>query len=222
MKRCDGRIGTTALVLLALLAPPLGAQTGLENRMGFVGGATMATWAGDGTNDPDWRMGGDVGAFVSWVVDDPWALRAGLYYVQKGIRESDADGDATLTLDYLEIPLLLEYRLVSEGPLGVHVFGGPAVALKLGCRVEAITVAGATEAQCSVYGMSPREMDTGIMVGAGANYAVTTGVGLLLEARFNLGVGSIDDSYVRADVKNRAFQVNLGVVIPTGEWIGSR
>lgn len=219
MKRYDGRIGTTALVLLALLAPPLGAQTGLENRMGLVGGATMATWAGDDTNDPDWRMGGDVGAFVSWVVHDPWALRAGLYYVQKGIRESDADGDATLTLDYLEIPLLLEYRLVSDGWLGVHVFGGPAVALKLGCRVEASTAAGPTEAQCSVYGMHPREMDTGIMVGAGADL-VTDGVGLLLESRFNLGVGSIDDSYARADVKNRAFQVNLGVVIPTGEWLG--
>lgn len=211
MRDVWGGIGVT--VALVLLAAPLEAQ---ENRVGLVGGLTMATWGGDDVDDPDGSLGYDVGAYLSWQVGDTWAFRPGVYYVQKGIEDSDASGEAELNLDYIEFPLLLEYRIPTEGALGVSLMGGPAAAFNLGCDLEGTSGGVSVTADCDDLGIDVKSIDLGAMIGMGLRFAAGESVGIVVEANYNYGLLSIDDSGGDADIKNRAFQVNAGVSFPVG------
>lgn len=205
--------GIGLLVALVFLAAPLQAQ----NRLGLVGGVTLATWGGDDVDDPDSSLGVDVGAFYSLGLNDTWALRPGVYYVQKGIEESDVDGDAELSVDYIEFPLLLEYRVPTEGAMDVHLFGGPAVALEVGCDVEGSAGGTSATADCDAIGLDTKSVDFGAMIGGGLQFAAGESFDIVVEANYNLGLVSIiDDTVGDVDVKNRAFQINAGVSFPMG------
>ena len=209
--------GIGLLLVLAFLGGPLAAQ---ENRVGLVAGVSIASLGGDDSGDPDSSLGLDVGAYLSWEVAESWAIRPGIYYVQKGAEATDAGGTLELNLDYVELPVLLEYRIPTEGALGVHLFGGPAVAFEVSCELELSGSGVSATVDCTDPnldgGFQTSSVDFGIMLGGGLRFSAGGSVDLVVEGSYNLGLTSIDDSPEDNDIKNRAFQINAGLSIPVG------
>lgn len=205
--------GTGLLVAFVFLAAPLQAQ---ENRWGLAAGVSRATWGGDDAGDPDTHVGFDFGAFVSRGLSDAWALRPGIYFVEKGIQDGDPSSDAELTLDYVEFPLLVEYRIPIGGAWGMHLLGGPAVAFEVGCEVDGSSDGEPLTLDCRAIGLATKDMDLGAMIGGGLHLDAGERLEIVLDVNYNLGLTSIDDSDAEGDVKNRAFQVNAGVSLPLG------
>lgn len=204
------RRGIGILLALVFLATPVAAQ---EHRLGFVGGVTVATWGGDDADDFDSTQGFDLGAYLSWAVGETWAIRPGVYYVQKGNELSNADGDFELDLAYVEIPVLLEYRIPMPGALNVHLLAGPALAFKVGCDLE---LSGRGIRECDDVGLDVKGVDLGSTIGLGLQLGAGEGFHLVVETNYTYGFVSVDDTGGDADVTNRALQVNAGVSFPVG------
>ncbi len=209
--------GIGLLVALVFLAAPLQAQ---ENRLGLVGGVSIANFGGDDSGDSDSSLGLSGGAFLSVGVNESWAIRPGVYYVQKGAEGSEGTSEFEFNLDYIEVPVLLEFRVPTTGAMGVHLFGGPAVALEVNCDIEASdgSVSGSVECDAPELGgfIDTKTVDFGLMLGGGIDFAASESVDIVIEGSYNLGLTSIDDSGADADLKNRAFQFHAGVSFPVG------
>lgn len=210
-------VGTCLLVAAGFLAAPVGAQ---ENRLGLVGGLAVAQWGGDDVSGADSRLGFDVGAFFSWALREKWAIRPGLYYVEKGVGGEQGPSEFDVRVDYVELPLLLEFRVPTTTAVGVHLFAGPAVAFEVGCEVEERQgdISGTEDCDGPDFLDLPdsRAMDVGAMLGGGFRFAAGDRIDVVVEASYNLGLRSIDDTDAGADIKNRVFQANAGVTFLVG------
>lgn len=209
--------GIGLLGALVFLAAPLQAQ---DTRLGLVGGVSIANLGGDDAGDTDSSLGLSGGAFLSVGVNESWAIRPGVYYVEKGFEVSDGASELELNLDYIEVPLLLEFRVPTTGAMGVHLFGGPAVALEINCEFEGSDETGSGSVECDAPEFmgffDTKTVDFGLMLGGGIDFAASESVDIVIEGSYNLGLTSIDDSGADADVKNRAFQIHAGLSFPMG------
>jgi hypothetical protein len=209
--------------LLALLAVTIFSTpaVGLAQApsFGLKVGLNLADFGGTRIVQSDFRTGFTVGAFASVPISAAIAIQPEVVFSRRGARSAaydyDAfpqDGDAPpvgvylsekTRHDYLEIPVLLK---LSPGPAGDVVrpifFAGPAVGFLLSTK----------EVYDTDYSEYLNSTDFGIIVGGGVE------VGRLsLDARYNLGLATIDKDYdatfgpVPGSVKNRAFTVSAGL-----------
>lgn len=204
------------LVVFLLSVPAVGL--GQAPSFGFRGGLNMADFGGSQIVDSDSRAGFTVGAFVSIPVNAAVAIQPELLFSRKGARsaaydydEFPQDGDAPpvgvylserTAHDYLELPVLLK---VSPSPSGNVVrpifFAGPSVGFLLGTK----------EVYDTDYSEYLNSVDFGVIIGGGVELGR-----LSLDARYNLGLATIDKDYeasfgrVPGGVKNRALAVSAG------------
>ncbi|GEM_PF-2037964 len=104
--------------------------------------------------------------------------------------------DVSLTLVYLEIPILARLSIPQQANFTPHLLIGPAVAVKLGSRAQ---VDGESR---DVQGVET--IDFGMILGAGGRLSESP---LNFEIRYNLGLKS---NFEGGNIKNRAFSVMLG------------
>jgi len=130
------------IVLCALSASAVGAQTSVGVRAGF-GGARLSPR--DGTISPaSFRPGLAVGLFADVPVGRGVSVRPEVLYVQKGSRSFstsvDFDTDPVelsevlveTRVDYVEVPVLAHVRSPAGGRFRVGLMAGPAVAFRVG------------------------------------------------------------------------------------------
>lgn len=199
---------------LCALAFPLQAQTVL----GIHLGVNVAELGGDDVGGGDARTGLNIAGSVTFPLGESLALHTGAGYSQKGLTESDQGIDVTLKLDYIEIPVLIRYAFPTEGSLGIHVMGGPAIGIEASCKLEASFESSSASVDCDDPDaeLETKTFDFGLMGGFGASLGLTDRVDLVVDLIYNLGLTSIEDSGAGADVKNRAFTIRAGAAISVG------
>ncbi|MFC3416171.1 porin family protein [Algoriphagus hitonicola] len=123
---------------------------------------------------------------------DQIGLQPEIYYSAQGAKFGNSSN--SLNLDYINIPLLLQYMFDN----GFRVQAGP----QLGLLMNAKSVTGSTEVDVK---NDFKSIDVGI--GVGASYIhLPTGFGI--DARYNIGMSNISE-IASNDYKNRGFQLGV-------------
>jgi len=198
------------LFLFALAAAASPSAEGSEMKgitaVGVKAGPCLANIFGEDVFEQKFKLGLAAGGFLTYSLSDRAALQPELLFVMKGSRyESTEFGEYKESMDflYLEIPLLVKYRL-ARGPLAVDIFAGPALAFKLSAKVR-YEWAGLEEEE-DVEDM--KSTDLGLAFGAGTEFQVGRSGRLTLDLRYTLGLASVGQE--GDSVKNGAVLLLVG------------
>jgi len=139
----------------------------------------------------------------------------GLAYTSKGYKRSNDDEEITLKLNYLEIPVLISVPVMGQpGSRTIHLFGGPNIALEAGCTLEFEDEFGSGSNDCGDDD-DRRKLDLGVIAGAGVRFPAGDRFLGFVNAGANIGFVNIDEDEGDT-LKNQAFFVSVGLVIPMG------
>jgi hypothetical protein len=194
-------------LLAGLLAPP---PARADIRIGVKAGGNVARPTGLPAGDPAGSLksksGFTGGVFMALNSGRFLTLQWEALYTMKGAVYTAA-GDAstaTLSADYLEVPLLLKLRV----PLAViqpFVFAGPTVGFKLQEKLEMNGV------ETPVSGSILKNNDYGAIFGAGLNL----GPNFMFDVRYSQGlqkVVAVAEGDIPAGFKNGVWSMSLGIV----------
>ncbi len=194
-------------ILALMLAVPTFAQFssgGFElDKEKLYYGARMGLNLGKLSGDFDQsglKAGLNLGAVIGLRLSSqaPVFLESGLYYTQRGGK----DGDAKITLNYLEIPILVKYGIQASDDIALLPFLGPYFSYGVGGRLKGSY--GSIEKDDSAYDYVNRG-DMGVKLGCGVEYNM-----LYLEVGAQIGITDISDVSGQSCHGN-AFFVNFGV-----------
>lgn len=194
------------LTVLALVAGLMGATTAqAQMTKGLKAGLTMTTFTGDDTTmetiEPSYKMGFAVGGYLNHAFTPQFSFQPEAYYALKGAKYEEGSDAITMKLNYLSIPLLLKMQTNPDS--GLFFVAGPEIAFTLSAKSK-IEVGGESldvDIKDDVKGM-----DYGLVVGAGINLTKMS-----IEARYSMGLTTIDDTADETDVKNSGFTVLFGI-----------
>jgi hypothetical protein len=201
---------------LAVSATSVDAQT-----IGFKLGASMSKFSVDGTTDVyDFTTGFAGGGFVRFGFGR-LGIQPEILSVTKGA-EIDGGGtageDASIKIEYIEVPVLLHFPLTYGSSFAPYVFGGPAFGFDIGCEQSL----GGVETDCDDESLGEdmfqrKSIDVGLAAGGGLAFAMGPGA-LLVEGRYTWGLTNINDNEGtdQVDVKNRSILLLAGYSIPLG------
>ena len=167
-------------------------------------GMNMATLTGDAAVDGT-RIGLNLGGVIGARLSDttPIFLESGLYYTGCGASKDKT----TISLNYLELPILIKYGIQATDDIAVLPFIGPT--FRYGIFGGKWKTSGAGKTDSFGDGKFKRA-DMGIKIGCGAEYNK-----LYLEAGYQFGITNIADWQLAngddASAHNGALFVNLGV-----------
>jgi Outer membrane protein beta-barrel domain len=125
MKRQLLRFTAAAGILLAASAATANAQG-----FGVTAGATFSKIGGDDVANAESKTGFAGGVFYEFQAGQALIIRPELLYIMKG---SGASGtDETLSLDYIQLPILVKYKFGS-GKAKPFLMIGPAFGMNVNC-----------------------------------------------------------------------------------------
>lgn len=224
------------LLLLAVLA----LAASLAEAKGFYAGVKGGIYSANTTEVPrgwtgtSWNAGFAGGACVGYAFNDNLSLQPEFLYVRKG-PNGTALGFPPVTftsnITYLEMPVLLVYKVRSRGNLSPYVIMGPGIGINLSAEAE-VEMSNPVTHRMSTgtldYANVVNETEFIFVFGGGLLYGVGPGR-VTLDGRFDLGVtktysdgrvtgdleGEEISTYVYAgDTKNIGFGLMLGYTIP--------
>lgn len=146
----------------------------------------------DGGNDI--RVGAVAGAEFEYQISDIFSLSAGALYSMQGCKGDIEGTDATLKLDYINVPILANVYVTKGLAVKLGIQPGFNVTHKASAKVQGVS------ASVDISGIN--SVDFSIPVGL--SYEINN---FVIDARYNLGVNKIADE---ADSKNSVFQFTLG------------
>jgi hypothetical protein len=204
--------GTIVAMALALCGP-----AGLDAQQGVLGVKAGYSSFGISTEAEDLGATSNRGGFMGGVVgalrfSQLFSLSAELLYVPKGFKlEDDVDfgDDGQLKLDVIEIPVLANFHLGSEGAsVGPRLYAGPWISFEASCNIEASGI----EVDCDEGDVVRKSTDYGLAFGGALDVLSLGSTILTIDARYVLGLQNIDDSpdVGNVDVKTRGFELTLG------------
>jgi hypothetical protein len=207
MKKFTFALMMAAVMLLAV--SPLFAKGMM---FGVKGGLNMATGTGTDATDLKMKMGIVGGVFMSYDITEIFAVQPELLYSMKGASYDIPDVDASMNLNYFEIPLLLKVNFPTEGKIKPSLYAGPALGILMSAKSEG---EGASE-DIKDY---MKTMDIGIVAGAGIGYQMEKGM-LFLEGRYEIGMSTVsdltddelaaEDLETQPDLKNSVISIMVG------------
>lgn len=181
-------------------------------RLGVLAGINSATVGGDDADDAKRRSGLLAGLTLFKPIRNGWGIRPELLYSQRGatspvIEEEGISAEATVKIDYFDIPVLLQYEARTGGGVRPQLYLGPSIGYKSSCRVDGSANGISVSMSCAEAETDVENVDvSGIVGGALAfpagNRFVTIG------ARYQHG---FTDIATDANVRNRVFSVYAGI-----------
>lgn len=200
---------TVLALAVVLVASQALAATG-TTVFGVKGGLSFTNVRGDSVVNTDSRTVGCFGGFVEIPINDMVSFQPELLYAMKGAKEScEEEGyeeESVLKLTYVEIPMLFKINVPMAGAVRPFLVVGPEVAFKVSAKFED-TVNGKTEKGDAE---EVKGTDLGMIIGGGIGFPMMDRMAML-EARYDLGLTTIDDSPAKDDVKNNAISIMLGI-----------
>jgi len=201
------------LALSLLCTLQVSAQSG-GPLIGFHLGGSVATLSGDDLPDFTSKMGLKAGASAAFPVSGNIRVHTGLSYAEKGTKLADSDFDEALSIDYIELPVLLRYNVPVAGAVAPHFMLGPAIAFQIGCEFTEEFEGESGSFDCEDEGLEAASVDVGVMAGAGIAYAVSGPMAVTLQILYNFGFTNIDSAEDADDIVNRAWSFLLGIEFP--------
>jgi hypothetical protein len=206
-----------AIPLALLAVTPLQAQ---DIALGFKGGINIAEQnlsAGGVSLNFENRTGFVGGAFATIGLGTTLFLQPEALYSSKGFKIDvsdiiDGDAEASVKLDYLEIPVLIGARFdIADSPLRPSIYAGPSVGFKLSCNASG-SVEGVTETEDCSDGYE--SVDFGLDFGASLALELSS-FDLIFDGRYALGLtNTAKDATGDESLKNRAWQFMVGFGFP--------
>jgi opacity protein-like surface antigen len=216
---CVPLLAGLLVALLSFGSVPAHAQV---DSWGVTAGVTSMTGSGDGLLDDGLgrNTGILVGGSVQVGVAGRVSLRPELTYVQKGWTTNfrSAQGEkirTTVALDYLELPVIADVRLVSVREVSVHAVAGPTVGVRV--RSEAAGEGGDVST-LSEFGDRIDRTEVGLAAGGGVQGTVGGQV-LRLDVRYRWSLLNINDRRVQTPgglsdsspfIRNQGGRLRLG------------
>jgi hypothetical protein len=182
-----------SLILLSFcLGSTLWAQ---HTSFGLKGGVNVATlkFANSDNNGIDSRIGLHVGGLAHIHLNPNWALQPEVVFSQEGAKIAVDNGEVTTKLDYVNIPVMLQYMFKG----GFRLEAGPQLGLLVNSKYEDDD---GIEGNADVDFKS-----TNVSLGLGLGYLSPTGLGF--GARYNLGLSDISEA--PSDRKGQNLQLSL-------------
>lgn len=159
-------------------------------------GLTLASMSGDcdaSGMKTGLTLAGILGLRVS--SSSPVFLESGFYYTQRGGK----DGDVSMTLKNLEIPIVIKYGIKATDDIALLPFIGPYFSYGIGGKIKNDKI----DYEESSYNVV-NHGDMGLKVGCGAEYDM-----LYLEAGYQFGIANIADG--SGTIHSNALFINFGV-----------
>jgi Outer membrane protein beta-barrel domain len=196
------------LGLVALFFLPAGLAA--QMTVGIGGGIVSATLTGDDTEELSSKIGISLNGWLAIPINEKLSFVPGAAFIQKGFDASD--DDASLTLSYIEFPLLVSAALAGEeGSTGFHVFGGPTIAFEASCSFES----DGNSEDCGEDD-NRRKVDVGALVGAGASIPAGERLTVFINAGVEFGLLNLLTEDDADTARNRALFLSAGVAFPVG------
>lgn len=161
-----------------------------HTQFGIKAGWNLASAEVEDGNDWDSKSGIHVGALAHIHISRHFAVQPEVYYSMQG----GEAGDLKLKLNYINIPVLLQYMVNN----GLRLQTGP----QLGILTSAKTKLGDVEVD-----RDDQYSEVDFAWSFGASYIFPEGIGI--DARYNLGLANVWENEATGNVKNRVFQVGL-------------
>ena len=188
---------TFALCTLFLSGALMAQQTSL----GFKGGLNVSHLNSNGADEWGSRLGFHAGILAHIHVDPNWAVQPELLYSSQGTKYTITNGEHDLHLDYVNIPVLLQYMFSN----GFRVETGP----QLGFLVNVKDRHNGNETGIFT---SDDFKSVDFAWSAGLGYVGSKGLGI--DARYNFGLSNINDAGSNV-LHNSVFQVGLFYQLPS-------
>jgi hypothetical protein len=190
------------ILILVMMLFAVSASAQSLKYIGFKGGLNIFKPYGGDVGDAGYYYAYAVGGFYSHIFNEVFVLQPEIYYSVKGGKETDEDGESTLKLGYIDIPVLLKVNFPMEGKSWApNLYAGPYLAFLTGADRDGHDVKGAF-----------KSTDFGLIIGAGADFEMGEGKRLLnIDIRYSIGFTEIYDISGQ-DIKafNNGFQFLLG------------
>jgi hypothetical protein len=114
--------------------------------------------------------------------------------------------DLSIEINYLEVPVLMKYKILPEGDYTPSLFAGPYVAFQMSAKGSAtVEVDGVSQTE-EMDMEEVKSIDLGITFGGSLGIKVGSGR-IILDIRYSFGLTKIADD---TDAKNSAFTLMLG------------
>jgi hypothetical protein len=176
---------------------------------GLLAGLNLASVSGDDMEvdgvDPSSSMGFAGGAFLVFGFSDNLGFRPEVQYGQHGAKWEEGGDKVTAKVDYLDIPLLLQFTVPTEGSISPFLIAGPYVAFNLSAKVV-FDVEGMDLPDLDIKDET-KSLDYGLIFGAG----VAINDMIEITARYGMGLTSTDDTEEDLDIKNKTIHFTAGI-----------
>lgn len=215
--RTHGLVLAAALAALAAGAAPAGAQAAV----GVKAGAALASLSG--AQDSESRTGLVAGGYLGFALGDRLAIQIEAVYAVRGGEGvgiganalDDAAEPSDIRLSYVEVPLLIRAGYPGERLLP-SLFLGPYVGFLVSCG---LTLSDGSEGDCDdearAAWFNPRSTEYGLLFGGGLDWAVGEST-IFIDARYSLGLGSVQDRDDAMDLRNQGLTITGGFAFPLG------
>lgn len=222
--------GLMLIIGVLAAAPPVSAQEVVPGDSSSTAASRAAAWytrpaagvevgysrtdlaLGGGGNLLTSRQGAITGAYLQFPLHDIFAIRPELLFSLKGgstvaTIEGQGEGNIDIELAYIELPVLFRVSFPT-GSIRPVLFGGPALAIQIGCDFSFDLPSDSTRSTCGQDNLTTvRSWDFGLVGGGGVEKRLRRAT-IALEARYTAGTRSILED---VELKNRAFGLVLAV-----------
>lgn len=190
------KLTTYRKFVLLLIAGLSFATTQAQIGFGLKAGANFSTITGSDASGASTLVGFNGGVLLRLNLGSSWGIQPEALYSGQGAKYSSSTASGTEHNAYINIPVLLTYRL----PFGLALQAGPQFGLLMSAKADA---GGVTVDNKSLY----KSSDISLAMGA----AFTTPFKLGFDARYNLGLANVENapSSGGGTLKNGVFQLGV-------------
>ncbi len=187
--------------------------------LGVVGGVNMATLSIEDSEgiDINSKLGLNFGARLNATFSPSFGVILGALYSQKGMKTTEQGVDVGFNINYIDFPLLAQFVVPTSEPgkVSVHLAAGPAVGLKVSCKVGGEQDGTSVSFDCADLGLDLKSVDVGVMALVGLDILAGPG-SVIVDVAYDLGLTNINSTSAEGSVKNRNLYVMAGYQFPLG------
>lgn len=192
-------------LVLAVVIGLAGQGRAQNVNVGLVGGATYSTLTGDFVESADWKLGGYLGGYLRYMINDYFGFAVNAAWLGKGADSVVTPTDTVdVSLSYFELPLTLNVAFPLGGDWYAGAYAGVGLGFQLGCSVSG------TDCASGTTGGIGKGSEWTLPVGAGVGRRFGEMI-VALDGRYSLG---LSDVFQDVNVRTRTWNLLLRVIFP--------
>lgn len=179
-------------------------------KFGAKAGLNISNVSGDDAGSPDSKVGLVLGGLIQYQFAKMFGLQPELLFSMKGASEEGGGVKSDLSLNYIELPILVKFLIPLEGnkSLVPSLYAGPSIGYNVSADLEQTAN---NQSQSTDISDDVETLDFGLAFGGGIEFPIGNN-NLGFDVRYTLGLSSWDNSGADADVKNTAISLNATFV----------